>query len=131
MRECDSRASRWVLFDDQWRSDDGDEESPSEGESESDEGVHAEEEVCAKARGRSAPEARDDAALGALLGRGRARAEQLFDRGVRVAALLGDLKRERFETFARAVRFERTREQALANAPDPSVDGFRVPPIGS
>ena len=24
-----------------------------------------------------------------------------------------------------------TREQALANAPDPSVDGFRVPPIGS
>jgi hypothetical protein len=23
------------------------------------------------------------------------------------------------------------REQALANAPDPSVDGFRVPPIGS
>ncbi len=24
-----------------------------------------------------------------------------------------------------------SREQALANAPDPSVDGFRVPPIGS
>ena len=59
-RECDSRASRWGLFTDQWRSDD--EESPSEGESESDEGVHAVEEVCANAKSRSAPEARAERA---------------------------------------------------------------------